>query len=424
MSPKEFDRELRVDSRLNDGGYFPTSPLVVKDDDVIGLVLLVSGSPERQDDIREYLYRQYMDPAGHFMGGTRVFQSLLSRLRASRRATSVKSQLEAVGGGSALNLLIQEQAECIRRKVETKLPKTHDLRVESYIASRYGLLSSLDVIEKMKADGVTKVVLIPLFPQYARSTTGSAFAFWHGLSETGRIPNWETTCIHEFSTQDGYARALSDRIDQALQRFPRDVRHEVHLLFVAQGSKIPTRKNRDPYCCLLHHTMEKLMSVRNEKRTSSIAYMKSGPGGEWLSPSAQSAVQKLSRIKKAILAIPLDIVTEQLDTAFGLDVELRAVSIQHRIAHYHVASGLNCHPLFIDSLSNLVLLRLRTHASESDAKIDGDLSALEPCRRYSEMDAAGDRRCRCHICPFFDSDSIATVISRTVARTFFGRSAV
>jgi len=432
MSPKEFARELRADSRLNDGGFCSSSPLAVRDDDVIGLVLLVSDSPERLDDIREYLYGQYMDPAGHFMGGRRAFYSLLSRLKATRRASRVKSQLDAVGGGSALNLLIQEQAVCIRRKVETQLQKTRDVRVETYIASRYGSLSNLDVTRKMKADGVTKVILVPLFPQYARNTTGSAFAFWHSLSETGRIPNWETACIREFSTQDGYLRALSDRIDQAIQRFPRDVRSEVHLLFVARGSKIPTHTNRDPYCSLLHHTMEKVMSLRNETRTSSIAYMKSSPGREWLSPSARSAVQTLSRIKNAILTIPIDVVTEQLDTAFGLDVELRAVSIQNRIAHYHVASGLNCHPLFINSLSNLVLARLRTHPVESTEAIDGDLSAIEPCRRFSENISwndsgrvtTGNRKSPCHSCPFSDSDLEPVAQSRTVSSRLFSRPAV
>ncbi len=178
------------------------------------------------------------------------------------------------------------------------------------------------------------------------------------------------------------------------------------------------------------------MSVRNEMRSSSIAYTKSGPGSEWLSPSAQSAVQTLGRIKKAILAIPIDIVTEQLDTAFGLDVELRAVSIQNGIAHYHVASGLNCHPLFIDSLSNLVLLRLRTLPGKSDARIEGDLSELRSCHRYSENVsgnisgnvtgniAAGNRKCPCHICPFVDSDSGPLVMSRTVSSRRFGRPAV
>lgn len=408
MSPADYLKTYATDSRFYNGRFFSSSPIRVSKGDVVGIVLLVSGAPERHEDVFEYLYRQYMDPASNHAPGRRVFRHVVSRLLASRRTHRVKGQFDAIGGGSVLNRLTREQASALRSAVERSFTGGEGVEFRAYVASRYGHPSSRKAVQAMKADGVNKVVLVPLFPQYAGSTTGSSLADWHGLRLSGLMPDWDTTSVREFAADSGFVQAISERIDQALQRFPRTIRDDVHFLFVARGARISALRNRrDPYCCLVHHTVDSLEKVRGEQRGRSLAFLETGRPGAWLDPAAGNSIKKLVREQtRNVLVIPVDYVSEQLDTLFRLDVELRALAERKGIIHFHVTSGLNCHPLFIETLSKHVLSRLDSNGATEQTSFPGDMEIIEACPGPDSPEVNPEMATHCARCHFATSHGV------------------
>jgi ferrochelatase len=256
----------------------------------------------------------------------------------------------------------------------------------------------------MQADGITKVVLLPLFPQYSKSTTGSALAYWQGMEREGDIPAWPTVGVAEYAAHPKYIQALSERIDEALQRFSKRHRDEVALVFSAHSTRLREMKERgDPYCCLVHTTVDRVMALRGRDRPFHVAFHgKLGPA-EWLTPATADTLQALARQGcTAALVVPVALVTEHLETTYALDIDLREKATQAGINHFEVMPALNCHSLFIEALADVTLAHLAVPARPEmkNGASHGPASAHSSpaLDRRPPFDSA-ERCTRCARCP-------------------------
>src|SRR5690606_26872681 len=177
----------------------------------------------------------------------------------------------------------------------------------TYIAMRYWHPFSEEAAEQMRRDGVNKVVLLPLYPQYSKTTTGASLVYWWRLEQSGEIPKWDTTYVFEYAANPKYVQAVSERIDEALQRFPRPVRDRVQLVFSAHGTPVKELKvRRDPYCCLIHSTVDRVMAHRKGDRPFHVSFQSKVGPAEWLTPSTTDKIEELAKAgHTAILVIPI-----------------------------------------------------------------------------------------------------------------------
>ena len=368
MTPHQFLKRYSFDERIVKGAYYPGTPLTVQRGDRIGVVLFNLGGPEKLEDVEPFLFNLFMDPAIIDIPLKGIFRKWLSKLISSRRSAVLKQDYEAIGGGSPINELTREQASAL----QTFLNKTYgdDLGVSfnTYIAMRYWHPFSLEAAAKMARDGVTKVVLLPLYPQYSKTTTGASMAYWWHLEDAGEIPKWPTTSIFEYAAHPKYIQAVSERIDEAMLRFPRDVRKDVQLVFSPHGTPLKEMKvRRDPYCCLIHSTIDHIMKLRRFDRRFHVAFQSKVGYGDWLSPNT---IEKLSELARdghgAVLLVPISFVTDHIETSFELDVTVRSEARSLGIEHFEVSSGLNCHPLFIEALADNVLAQVNLPAVQQE----------------------------------------------------------
>jgi ferrochelatase len=236
----------------------------------------------------------------------------------------------------------------------------------------------------MKADGVSKAVLLPLYPQYSKTTTGASLVFWKALEEEGVVPGVPTTSVFEYTAHPDLVQAFNDRIDEGLQRFPADVRGDVHLLFSAHGTPLYEMKRRkDPYCCLVHSTVQHIMSERSHAQPFRVAFQSKVGPAEWLTPATPDALAKMATEGvQHVLVVPVAFVSDHVETAFELDMEVRHEAEEAGIRQYEVMTGLNDHPLFVRALSDMVRRHLGL-AGESP-----------PETKYSRK----SRKLACHQC--------------------------
>ena len=360
MTPRQYLKTYQYDSRLVTGGYYPADALSVGRGDTIGVVLFHLGSPDAAESVRPFLYNLFMDPVLLDLPGGGIARPWLSRLMASICAKSVRKEYEAIGGGSPVNRLAEEQAESLETLLNSRYGQAAAVTFRTYVAMRYWHPFSEEAARQMRRDGVDKVVLLPLFPQYSKTTTGSALAYWWRLEQQGEIPRWPTTHVAEYAAHPKYVQAVSERIDEALQRFDRWHRDGVPLLFSAHGTPLKEMQERsDPYCCLVHTTVDQVMAYRGHDRPFHVAFHgKMGPA-EWLTPGTPETLKTLAEQgHTSVLVVPVALVMEHLETTYALDIEVREQAARAGLTHFEVMPALNCHPLFIEALAEATLAQL------------------------------------------------------------------
>jgi len=400
MTPRTFLKKYRYDRRLVTGAFYPSAPVKVEEGDTVGVVLFNLGGPEKTDDVAPFLYNLFMDPAIIDIPVKGIFRHWLCKAIASLRSKSVGQDYEVIGGGSPINRLTREQADSLEELLNRKFGDVADVTFRTYMANRYWGPFSEDAVAQMQQDGVNKVLLLPLFPQYSKTTTGSALMYWWTLEQEGEMPHWPTTYVKEYAANPKYVQALSERIDEALQRFPRRVRDEVHLVFSAHGTPLKEMKERrDPYCCLIHSTVDQVMALRDRERPYHVAFQSKVGPSEWLTPSTPEKLEALAvEGHEAVLIIPVAFVTDHIETSYELDIEVREEAQAAGIRYFEVMPALNCHPLFIEALAEATIAQF--DLPYPPVRMSNSVAPSYPLRPLDEMPQfhPSERCTRCHQC--------------------------
>ena len=135
----------------------------------VGILLLNLGGPEKLDDVQPFLYNLFADPdIIRLPGALQFLQAPLAALLSNSRAPKSREAYESIGGGSPLRRITDEQA------ARSRLPPRKGPGGEGVRGMRYWKPFTEDAVEQIKADGITKLVVLPLYPQFSISTSGSS----------------------------------------------------------------------------------------------------------------------------------------------------------------------------------------------------------------------------------------------------------
>ena len=382
------------DPRIVNGRFYPTSKLGVEPGDTVGVVLLNLGGPDREESVEPFLYNLFMDPAIIDIPVGGRLRHWLCKLIANRRSKSVAEDYKEIDedGGSPINPLTREQSDHLETDLNERFGAPNGVDFKTYIAMRYWKPFSEEAAAQMEADGVDKVVLLPLYPQYSKTTSGASMVYWKELEHAGEIPAWPTTYVFEYAAYPKYIEALSDRIDEGLARFPDEVRDDVHLLFSAHGTPLKEMKERrDPYCCLVHSTVKHVMAHRGHDLSFETAFQSKVGPAEWLTPATDERVEELAEDgTEALLVVPVAFVTDHVETSFELGIEIPEELEEEGIEppeYYEVMPGINSHPKFIETLSDVAAAQLQL---PNEPTIEP--WSARPCFKTKNRDI------RCHQC--------------------------
>lgn len=396
MTPGEFLRRYRFDKRMVDGSFFPTQSLEAGSGDLVGVVLFNLGGPSDAGEVEPFLYNLFMDPAIIDIPLPAFLRHPMCRYIARKRSEGVRQEYEIIGGASPLVEHTDRQAQLLETRLRAELSPLTGAAFKVYQAMRYAPPFSEDAIASMKADGVTQVILLPLYPQYSKTTTGASLVYWKALQETGEAPDWPSALVFEYAAHPSLVRAFSERIDEALERFDESVRDEVHLLFSAHGTPLyEMQKRKDPYCCLVHSTVDAIIRYRKEERSFSTAFQSKVGPAKWLTPSTPDRLKELAGLgEEQVLVVPVAFVSDHVETAFELDMEVRKEAEHAGIKHFEVMTGLNDHSLFIDALFDVVSIAVGT-GTRSD---DGDRDPVPGRLQDVKLTKPSRRKIQCHGC--------------------------
>ncbi len=317
----------------------------------IGIVLFNLGGPHSLDDIEEFLYNLFMDPYIINLPVHVSIRRILARIVARRRARKTRFYYEVMGGKSPQYELTLKQA----RALENKLKPVVDVR--TYVGMRYFKPTIEDAYRALAKDDIERVVLLPLYPHYSRTTTLSSIQEWNRVTRDSfdRMKVLQIESYHNFPP---YIDAVATRISETLQRFPIDVRENVHILFSAHGVPESVVKKGDPYKSQIEETV-KLVSEKFDNEYSLSYQSRVGPV-KWLGPKTLNEIERLaSSGVKYLMVVPISFVNEHSETLYEINFLFRQKAKMYGIDQFEMMPALNDSPKFIDALAQLVFEKIK-----------------------------------------------------------------
>ncbi|GAA0142960.1 lyase [Lithospermum erythrorhizon] len=341
-------------------------------EDRIGVLLLNLGGPDTLNDVQPFLYNLFADP--DIIRLPRLFRFLqrpLAQLISVLRAPKSKEGYASIGGGSPLRKITDEQADALKMALEAK-----DVPANVYVAMRYWHPFTEEAVQQIKRDKITKLVVLPLYPQYSISTTGSSIRVLQSLfREDMHLSGIPVAVIQSWYQREGYIKSMADLIEKELQHFP--IPEEAMIFFSAHGVPVSYIKNAgDPYKDQMEECISLIMQELKSRGTNNVhtlAYQSRVGPVEWLKPYTDKVLVELGQQGvKSLLAVPISFVSEHIETLEEIDMEYKELAIESGIENWGRVPALNCTSSFITDLADAVIEALPSAVSMSSTSTSGD----------------------------------------------------
>jgi protoporphyrin/coproporphyrin ferrochelatase len=316
----------------------------------VGVLLLNLGGPDQLEDVRPFLFNLFSDPEIIRLPFTWL-QKPLAWLISTSRAKKSQENYKLIGGGSPLRRITEEQAQALQTSLRDR---GQDAQV--YIGMRYWHPFTEEAIARIKRDGIERLVILPLYPQFSISTSGSSFRLLEKLwQEDPSLHSIDYTVIPSWYKRSGYLKAMAQLIAQELDQSPNP--DQVHIFFSAHGVPLSyVEEAGDPYQQEIEECTELIMRTLNRSNPHTLAYQSRVGPVEWLKPYTEEAIQELAdQGVQNLLVVPISFVSEHIETLEEIDIEYRELAEEAGIHHFQRVPALNTHPVFIEDLSDLVI---------------------------------------------------------------------
>jgi ferrochelatase len=313
----------------------------------LGIVLFQLGGPDSLDAVEPFLYNLFCDPDIIDFPLARLARQPLARLIAGNRAKKVRYHYAAIGGRSPIRDITERQA----RALEAELRPSLDARV--VVAMRYWRPFTADAVQRLQAERVEELLLLPLYPQYSSTTTGSSLREWDRVACQHGLHRLPVQLVREFYDHPGYLDSVVGQITRTLERF--DPAAEVHLVFSAHNVPASVVAAGDPYRSQIETTMRLILARGAWSLPAHLCYQSKVGGARWLEPTLDHTIRRLAAEgARYLLVIPIAFVSDHVETLGEIDIEARAVAARCGLAQFEMMPGLNDSPRFIRALAGLV----------------------------------------------------------------------
>ncbi|MTJ41478.1 ferrochelatase [Dolichospermum sp. UHCC 0406] len=320
----------------------------------IGVLLLNLGGPDKPEDVGPFLYNLFSDPEIIRLP-FRWMQKPLAWFIATRREKTSQINYQQIGGGSPLRRITEEQGAAIKAQLGEL-----GQEVKIYVGMRYWHPYTEEAIAQITQDNLDKLVILPLYPQFSISTSGSSFRLLEQLwKENPKLQSLEYTVIDSWYKEPGYLQAMAELIVGELEKFPHP--KDVHIFFSAHGvPKSYVEEAGDPYQQEIEECTDLIMQTLNRPNPHTLAYQSRVGPVEWLKPYTEDALNELGvKGVKDLIVVPISFVSEHIETLQEIDIEYREIAEEAGIHNFGRVPAPNTNPVFIKALSDLIIDALK-----------------------------------------------------------------
>src|SRR3989338_2997456 len=321
---------------------------------MIAVLLLAFGCPDSIESIEPFIT--------NVMGGRKPSPNQLQKIKERYLMIDGCSPLLDVTKrqANALEKILNETNELTPKLLNSKTPEL--FRV--FVGMRHWHPFIKDTLKEILSLKAERIVVLVMAPHYSKISTGG---YINALNEarTELNTNIGVSFINNWHTHPLFLKAVAEKIKKGISYFKDINKADIQIIFSAHSlPKIPPSPpfdkggkgglEDDPYVKQLNETIEGIIKLTGDISWHLGFQSKGMSAGEWLEPTVDSILERLSREgKKYILIVPVGFVSDNIETLYDIDIFYKETAKSLGLI-FHRTESLNDSPKFIESLSSIV----------------------------------------------------------------------
>lgn len=339
----------------------------------IGIVLFNLGGPDNLAAVQPFLRNLFSDKA--IIRAPFVVRWPLARLISRRRTAHARDIYAAIGGGSPIVPETTAQARALEAALAAQ-----GVTAKAVIAMRYWHPFAAEAAAELLAWKPTRIVLLPLYPQFSTTTTQSSLDDWEKAARAAGlgVPAAAVCC---YPLHPGFISAYGDLLKKALgQLGPGAI---PRILFSAHGLPERIVTAGDPYPMQIEAAARAIAAAAGtEGLEARVTYQSRVGPLKWIGPDTDKEIETTAREGKVPVVVPLSFVSEHSETLYELDQIYRDAALAAGAPAYIRVPAVGTHPDFISALADLALQSLTRSGVFRDPAWPGCEGAAGcPCTR-------------------------------------------
>jgi ferrochelatase len=319
----------------------------------VAVVLLQLGGPDSLRSVEPFLYNLFCDPDIIDLPLAFLFRKPLARFIASRRSPKVVEYYKRIGGRSPILKLTRRQAVALEKRLREEI----DARV--FIAMRYWHPLTEEAVGQIGGGGFRRLVLLPLYPHYSKTTTGSSINEWNRVVRGRLREDVEMDVVLDYSDHPEYIQSLVRNISIALNRVPKGERDRVVLVFSAHGTPLKLVRAGDPYQESILRTYRAVLAEGGFDLPHRLCYQSKVGPEKWLEPSLDGTIRELAAEGTShVITVPIAFVSDHSETLWEINIETKNMARELGITYFDMSPALNTNAHFVEALADVVLERV------------------------------------------------------------------
>ncbi len=311
------------------------------------VVLFNLGGPDGPKAVRPFLFNLFYDPA--IIGAPLPIRWLIAKLISTRRAPVARAIYAHIGGKSPLLDLTLAQAHALEAVLDGN--DGHVVRV--FVAMRHWHPFADEAAREVAAFAPDRIVLLPLYPQFSTTTSGSSLSDWSRAAKAADLhaPSIGLCCwFREPDFVSAQARLIRHTLDKAATGPAR-----ARLLFSAHGLPRKFVERGDPYQWQVEQTANAIVDALAIPGLDwRICYQSRVGPLEWIGPSTGAEIAQAGADGHSLVVVPIAFVSEHSETLVELDIEYRKLAEAAGVPLYLRVPALCSDAGFIAALADLV----------------------------------------------------------------------
>jgi ferrochelatase len=311
-----------------------------------GVLLIQLGTPDAPTASALYRYlRQFLSDRRVIETPPALWWPILNFLVLPTRPKASAAKYRRIwdpARGSPLLYHTEKQAEALKQV----------LPIPVFFGMQVGNPSVGAVVHKAIANGIERLIVVPMYPQYSATTTASALdCLFRALEKERRVP--ALRIVPPYYENPAYIDALAAIVRQELAHL--DWQPD-HYLISFHGLPLKYVERGDPYAEQVRRTTALLIERLQWQPGSWTQTFQSRFGrSRWLEPYTDETLAALGKSGKSVFVLTPGFTADCLETLDEIGNEAREIFLRTGGRHFHLCPCLNEHPAWIEALKSLVL---------------------------------------------------------------------
>ena len=248
------------------------------------VILFNLGGPDKLESVEPFLFNLFNDPA--IISIPSIIRYPLAKFISKRRAPIAKNIYKEIGNKSPILELTQKQAKSLENFLITKGD------YKCFVVMRCWHPRASQVVKQVKEYNPDEIILLPLYPQYSASTSGSSIEDWNDICKKENY-KVKTKIVCCYPTENNFLESHANLIKKTLKTLDNK---NFKLIFSAHGLPENKIKKGDPYQWQIEKTVEGIMSkLSSENLEFLISYQSRVGPLKWIGPSTDDVIIKYSK---------------------------------------------------------------------------------------------------------------------------------